>query len=182
MSVKGENKFSVATLAVTAVMIAVVAVLTFAVQIPIPATGGYIHFGDVGVFFAAFAFGPVVGAIVGGVGCAIADILSGYASWAPLTLVAHGLQGLLAGYVGYKKGVGGMIVAWAIGAVVLIAVYFLGEWFIYGLRFAGAMAEVGPNFIQMIVGGVLGIPLVLAIRKAYPPVDRIGVGKTWTEE
>jgi len=175
------GKITVTTLAVIAVMVAVVAVLTFAVQIPIPATGGYIHFGDVGVYFAAFAFGPIVGAIAGGVGCAIADIMSGYAIWAPITLVAHGLQGFLAGYFGYKKGLVGMIVGWAIGSIALILVYFVGEWFIYGLGFAGALAEVGPNFIQMAVGGLIGIPLVLAIRKAYPPIDRMGMGRTWTE-
>lgn len=170
------------TLAIIAVMVAVTAVLTFAVQMPVPATGGYIHFGDVGVFFAAFAFGPVVGAIAGGVGCAIADLLSGYASWAPLTLFAHGLQGLLAGYLGYRKGVVGMVVGWAIGAVVLLAVYFLGEWFVYGLGYAGALAEIGANFIQMAVGGLIGIPLVLAVRRAYPPIDRMGLGQTWKAE
>ncbi len=175
------RRFTVTTLAVVAVMIAIVAVLTFAVQIPIPATGGYIHFGDVGVFFTAFAFGPVFGAIAGGVGCAIADIISGYAAWAPLTLIAHGLQGFLAAYFGYRKGLVGMIVGWAIGAIVLIAVYFLGEWFIYGLGFAGAMAEVVPNVLQMVVGGVIAVPLVLAIRRAYPPIDRIGSGESWTE-
>lgn len=175
------GKITVTTLAVIAVMVAVVAVLTFAVQIPIPATGGYIHFGDAGVYFAAFAFGPIVGAIAGGVGCAIADIMSGYAIWAPITLVAHGMQGFLAGYFGYKKGLVGMIVGWAIGSIALILVYFVGEWFIYGLGFAGALAEVGPNFIQMAVGGLIGIPLVLAIRKAYPPIDRMGMGRTWTE-
>ncbi len=175
------GKFTVTSLAVTAVMVAVVAVLTFAVQIPIPATGGYIHFGDVGVYFSAFAFGPIIGSIAGGLGCAIADILSGYASWAPLTLVAHGLQGLLAGYFGWKRGLVGMIVGWAIGSLAMIAIYFLGEWFIYGLGYAGALAEIGPNLIQNVVGGVLGIPLVLAVRKAYPPIDRIGLGKTWQE-
>jgi uncharacterized membrane protein len=173
---------SPAVLAVVAVMVAVTAVLTFAVQIPIPATGGYIHFGDVGVFFASFAFGPWVGLVAGGVGCAIADLISGYAAWAPLTLVAHGLQGLLAGYLGHRKGPAGMIVGWALGAVVLIAVYFLGEWFIYGLGYAGALAEVGPNFVQMAVGGLIGIPLVLAVRRAYPPVDRMGLGQPWKAE
>jgi uncharacterized membrane protein len=174
-------KFSVSTLAIIAVMVAVVAVLTFAVQIPIPATGGYIHFGDAGVYFSAFAFGPIIGTIAGGLGCAIADILSGYASWAPLTLIAHGLQGFLAGYFGFRKGLVGMIAGWAVGSLALIAVYFLGEWLVYGLGFAGAVAEVVPNLIQVLVGGVIGIPLVLAVRKAYPPIDRIGMGATWSE-
>jgi uncharacterized membrane protein len=171
----------VTTLAVIAIMVAVVAVLTFAVQIPIPATGGYVHFGDVGVYFSALALGPIIGAIAGGVGCAVADIVSGYAVWAPLTLIAHGLQGLLAGYFGYKRGLTGMIVGWAIGSIALIAVYFFGEWFIYGLGLAGALAEVGPNFVQVLVGGLIGVPLVLAIRRAYPPIDRVGMGQTWSE-
>jgi uncharacterized membrane protein len=176
-----SKKLDAQTIAVSAVMIAVVAVLTRAVQIPIPATGGYIHFGDVGVFFTAFAFGPIIGFLGGGVGCAIADIFSPYPVWAPLTLVAHGLQGLVACYFGKGKGLVGMIVAWAVGSIVLIAGYFLGEWFFYGLGYGGALGEVGPNFIQEVVGGLLGIPLVLAIRRAYPPVERIGLGRVWEE-
>jgi energy-coupling factor transport system substrate-specific component len=163
-------------------MIAVVAVLTSAVRVPIPATAGYIHLGDIGVFFTAFAFGPWIGGIVGGVGCAIADIVGGYANYAPLTLVAHGLQGLIAGYLGYKKGFTGMIIGWFFGAIALIVGYFLGEMFVYGLDVAPALAEVIPNLIQMVVGGVIGIPLVLAIRKAYPPIDRMGTGKNWSGE
>jgi uncharacterized membrane protein len=153
-----------AIIATMAVMTAVIAVLTAVVQIPLPATGGYIHFGDAGVYFAAFAFGPVVGLVGGGVGCAVADILSGYASWAPLTLVAHGLQGLIAGYFGKGKGLTHMLIGWGLGSLVLIA------------------AEVGPNFVQEAVGGLIGIPLVLAVRRAYPPIDRIGLGRTWEEE
>lgn len=170
-----------AIIAIMAIMTAVVAVLTFAVQIPIPATGGYIHLGDAGVYFAAIAFGPVVGMVGGGLGTALADILSGYAAWAPLTLVAHGLQGLIAGYFGKGKGLTHMLVGWGLGSLALIATYFLGEWFLYGLGYGGALAEVGANFIQEVVGGLIGIPLVLALRRAYPPINRIGLGKTWEE-
>jgi energy-coupling factor transport system substrate-specific component len=163
-------------------MIAVVAVLTFAVQVPIPATGGYVHLGDAGVFFSALAFGPWIGGVAGGVGCAIADILSGYATWAPLTLLAHGLQGVVAGILGHRKGIPGLIVGWVLGGAALVAIYFLGEWFFYGLGLAGAAAEIVPNLIQVGVGGIVGIPLLLAVRKAYPPIERIGQSQTWTEE
>ena len=170
-----------AIIAIMAVMTAIIAVLTFVVQFPIPATGGYIHFGDAGVYFTSLAFGPVVGLVGGGLGCAVADILGGYASWAPLTLVAHGLQGLIAGYFGKGKGLTHMLFGWGLGSLALIATYFLGEWFLYGLGYGGALAEIGPNFMQEIVGGLIGIPLVLAVRRAYPPIDRIGLGRTWEE-
>jgi energy-coupling factor transport system substrate-specific component len=177
-----KQTLNATVIAILAVMIAVIAVLTWAVRIPIPATGGYIHFGDVGVYFASFAFGPVVGLVGGGLGCAVADVFSGYASWAPLTLVAHGLQGLIAGYFGKGKGMTHMLIGWGLGSVALIATYFLGEWFMYGLGYGGALAEVGPNFIQEAVGGLIGIPLVLAVRRAYPPIARIGLGRTWEED
>ena len=38
------------------------------------------------------------------------------------------------------------------------------------------------NAFQALLGAVVGIPLVLAVRKAYPPIDRIGQRSQWTEE
>jgi uncharacterized membrane protein len=178
-----KGSFSVTMLAVTAVMIAVVAVATgFLPRVPIPGTGGYVHLGDIFVFFSAFAFGPVIGAIAGGVGCGLADVLGGYAVWAPLTLIAHGVQGFVAGYFGKGKNSGGLVLAWVLGALCLVGLYFLGELLpVYG-GFAGAVTEVIPNIMQAVAGGVVGIPLVLLIREVYPPIERIGVGKTWQEE
>ena len=178
-----NGKFNATTLAVIAVMIAVVTVATgFLPRVPIPGTGGYVHLGDIFVFFSAFAFGPVIGAIAGGIGCGLADVLGGWAVWAPLTLIAHGVQGYVAGYFGKGKEIGGLIVAWALGAVCLVGLYFLGELLpVYG-GFAGAVTEIIPNIMQALAGGIVGIPLVLLIRKAYPPIEQIGVGKTWREE
>ena len=169
-------------LTITAVMIAMVTVATgFLPRVPIPGTGGYVHMGDILVFFAAFTFGPVTGAVAGGVGCALADLLGGYGVWAPLTLIAHGVQGLVAGYLGKGKGTGGLIVAWAAGAFCLVGLYFLGELLpVYG-GLAGATTEVVPNIMQAAAGGVVGIPLTLLIRRAYPPVERIGERPIWKE-
>ena len=65
--------------------------------------------------FVALAFGPVVGLVAAGIGAAIADLALGYGSFAPLTLIAHGSLGFLAGHLGWKKGWGGMIVGWIVG-------------------------------------------------------------------
>ena len=50
-----RKPFDPRMLAIVAVMTAVVFVLTVVIQIPTPAKG-YIHLGDAGVFFSAFAF------------------------------------------------------------------------------------------------------------------------------
>jgi hypothetical protein len=35
--------------------------------------------------------------------------------------------------------------------------------------------------MQNVAGALVGIPLVYLVRKAYPPIDQIGFGKTWKE-
>jgi len=172
---------SALTLTITAVMIAVTAVFTIMARVPIPATQGYFNLSDVAIYFSAFAFGPLLGGVIGGVGAAIADLLAGFPQWALLTLLAHGLEGLVAGWLGRDKGVPGLILAWAAGALVMMAVYFLGE----GLILSGwgpALVELPVNLLQNVVGGVIGIPLFLAVRKAYPPLSRIGREVSWREE
>lgn len=168
-------------IAIAAIMIAVTAVFTILVRVPIPATQGYFNFSDVAVYFSAFAFGPVLGLIAGGVGTAIADLIGGFPQWAVLTLLAHGLQGLVAGLLGRGKNLPGLIVAWLAGALVMMAIYFLGE----GLILTGwgpALVELPANLLQNVVGALVGIPLFYAVRKAYPPVTRMGKKSTWREE
>jgi len=80
-------------------MIALVFVTTFSVKIPIPFTQGYIHAGDSMIFIAAILLGWKYGALAGGVGSALADILGGYANWAIPTLVIKTLMGALVGWI-----------------------------------------------------------------------------------
>ncbi|HHX65104.1 MAG TPA: ECF transporter S component, partial [Chloroflexi bacterium] len=120
------NKMRPILIAVMAVMIAVTAVFTMLVRVPIPATQGYFNFSDVAVYFSAFTFGPLVGLVAGGVGTAIADLLGGYAQWAPLTLFAHGLQGWIAGLLAVRRGVPGLVLGWLVGTVVMVGLYLVG--------------------------------------------------------
>ena len=85
-------------------MAALVAVATFLIQIPIPATDGYLNFGDIMIFVSALTFGPVVGGFAGGVGSAISDVASGYAStYAPFTLIIKGSEGFIAGLISNRN-------------------------------------------------------------------------------
>jgi uncharacterized membrane protein len=163
---------NVQRIALTAVCIAIVTVLVAIVPVPIPATGGFTHPGAIAEIFVAVAFGPIIGGIAAGVGAAIADLVLGYGSFAPLTLVAHGSLGLLAGYLGWRKGWQGMLVGWIVGGLALVAVYFLGEATLYGFGLAGALAELPVNLFQVGLGA-LGLVLYELVRRAYPQIDQL---------
>ena len=89
-------------IAVIAVMAAVITVLP-----PWPCAcrsghaGLYQLFGR-GDLFASLAFGPWIGFIASGVGTALADLI-GYPATAPLTFFAHGLEGLVAGWIAWRS-------------------------------------------------------------------------------
>lgn len=160
--------------AITAVLTAVTFVLTRMIQIPTPAKG-YIHLGDAAIFFTAFAFGPLVGGIAGGLGTALADITSGYAQWAIFSFLVHGLQGWLVGAMVHRlNGEAGRpswyraLLAVGAGSLVVVAGYFIAGIILMGL--GAAAAEIPANIIQALSGGLIGAPLYFAVRQAYPPL------------
>ena len=153
-------------------MTAIVFVLTRVIQVPTPVVG-YIHLGEVGIFFSALAFGPLVGAVAGGVGTALADLTSPYAQWAIYSLIVHGLEGWLVGWISRRlRGTGGSIAAIVVGGLVVVAGYLLAGTILIG--FGAALAEVPLNVVQVAAGGVVAIPLYAAVRRAYPPILRFG--------
>lgn len=166
-------------LVVLAALIALIAVLTALIRVPIAPTRGYIHLGDVGVYFAAFAFGPAMGFLAGGLGTGLADVLGGYAHWAPLSFLFHGFQGLVAAYIGYHKDTRRQVIGWLAGSLIMIGGYFLAEVILYGV--GPAAVELPGNSLQAIAGGVIAIPLVAAIRRAWPPIDALGQPRTWKD-
>jgi uncharacterized membrane protein len=143
----------------TALMAALIFVLTTMPRIPVPATGGYIHLGDAGIAFAAVAFGPWVAMAAGGLGTALADLL-GFPQWAIFSLIVHGLQGLAMGAI-LRRGL-----SWPramLATVVSIGIIVGGA--------AVAVLEIVPNVIQALSGGLIGLPLYWAVRRAYPPLE-----------
>lgn len=157
------------TLATTAIMTALVLGLTL-VHITTTPTGGYIHFGDIALYFAAFAFGPWAGLVAGGLGTALADVLGGYASFAPLTLIVHGLQGFVAGLIAYKsKSPWRLGLGILVGGLILVGGYFAGEVMFPQLfgGFAAALGEAPGNAVQGLFG-VLGAVIYVAVARAYP--------------
>ena len=153
----------------TALMAAVVFVLTVIPRIPVPATGGYIHLGDAGIAFAACSFDPLVAAVAGGLGTALADLM-GFPQWAIFSLVIHGIQGYVMGLLLRRRVTWRQAVLAALSSIVIV----VGGYFVAGTILespAVALLEIVPNTIQALSGAVIGLPLYLAVRKAYPALD-----------
>ena len=167
-----RKAFDPRALAMTAVMTAIVFVLTRLVQVPTPAKG-YIHLGDAGVFFSAFAFGPWVGAVAGGLGTGLADITSGYLLWAPFTFLIHGAQGWVVGWTSERwAGVRGLVLSTLLGGAIVVIGYLLAGIYLSGV--GAALGELPLNIIQVLAGALVGVPLFAAVRQAYPPITRLG--------
>ena len=56
---------------------AIICVATYIVQIPMPATGGYVNLGDCFVLTAGMMLGAGYGALAAGLGSALEDMLAG---------------------------------------------------------------------------------------------------------
>jgi uncharacterized membrane protein len=164
-----ENRFSKITATLMGVMAALVAVTTFAVQIPIPATNGYLNFGDIMIFVSALTFGPLIGGFAGGVGSAISDVLGGYANYAPYTLVIKGVEGVIAGLISNRISYRRDVLAVIIAGAEMISGYFLAEFFPLQHGWA-ALGEVPLNILQIVAGGLVGLPIALIIRKRLPEI------------
>ena len=134
---------------------------TFLIKIPIPLGFGYVHLGDAFVLLSAFILGPIWGTAAAGVGSAMADVFSGYALYAPATLIIKSAMALLAWLVrhavfkAFKKHFVAELLGGIVGAVIMPLGYFLFETVLYSA--AGALVGVPWNFFQGGVGILLSV-------------------------
>ncbi|HHV74013.1 MAG TPA: ECF transporter S component [Thermoanaerobacterium sp.] len=148
-----------------ALMTALIAVGTMVIQIPTPYTKGYINIGDSFIFLSATILGPFAGFVSGGIGSALADLLSGYAVWAPWTLAIKGLEGLIVAVLLKKedKSFIVQIAVFALAASWMVLGYYIGGAFMYGSK--AALADVPGNILQGIGSVIIGSVLVASLSK-----------------
>lgn len=158
------KKLSTQKLTLIAMFIALTTIATMVIQIPIPATKGYLNIGDTLLICAGLLLGKTVGGIVGGIGSALADLLSGYAFYAPITLVVKGLEGYLAGTLNEKTKLPPVVSAILAGLVMAIG-YLLAEGIIL-YNFPTALASFVPNILQGVAGAVLATILYPVLKSA----------------
>ena len=149
-----------------ALFTALTTVATLVIQIPSPGNG-YVNLGDCMVLLSAWVLGPVGGAAAGGLGSMLADLMTGYAYYAPGTLVIKGAMALTAGLI-FRALTGGTVAspralaARAAGGVaaeaIMVAGYFGYAALLLGSGL-GAAASIPGNLIQ----GAFGLVTSLAL-------------------
>ena len=160
----------------TALFAALICAATVTVQIPVPATHGYVNLGDCFVILAGVFLGPLCGALAGGFGSALSDIIFGYTAYAPATLMIKALMALTAGIITRKfKSRHGIILGALPAEIIMTGGYLLYESVI--LRYGrAAFAEIPMNLIQGAAGMIVSYLLYSAIYKSEK-LKRILSGK-----
>lgn len=164
-------KMTTKELCIQGLLTALVTVCTMVFQIPVSATQGYIHLGDSMILLIGVFFGWRYGMVAGGVGSALADLLSGYAHWAPFTLIIKGVMGLIIGLVsdfaGRQEKFFTMrnFLASVAGIAWMVFGYFIGGGILKS-SFAVAATSIPENMVQGIAGAVIFFVVGTAFYKA----------------
>jgi uncharacterized membrane protein len=184
------NKEKTTKIILTGLMMAMIVAATMLIVIPVPFGNGYIHLGDAIIFLSVLILGWKHGAVAAGAGSAMADLLLGFAVWAPWTLVIKGIMGAVMGLFIQKamrkpgKSILGVPLYQLFGMVLagffMAAGYYVAEGVIYG-NFLAAALGIPWNIVQFGVGMVIASILAAALYKTpakqfftYQPVPAAG--------
>ncbi len=168
---KTSTKDNLLKICVTAMFAALICVATMLIQIPSP-LNGYVNFGDCFILIAAWVLGPVYGFAAGGIGSALADLITGYVHYVPGTLVIKGLIAVAAALICRallkkvtKFPTAAYIVSSLVGEMIMVGGYYLYAALLLGKSFAGAAASVPGNLIQGAFGMICGVVIIRIIAR-----------------
>jgi len=152
-----------------AIALVFVATLLLNIKLPITANGGLVHLGTAMLFIISMLFGPKKGAIAGALGMGLFDLVSGWTLWAPITFLARGLQGYIVGKIAWSNGRNGdsktlNLIAAIVSIPVMLGGYYIGEAIIFSSWIIPA-ASIPGNIVQNVVGLLVAIPAVIALKK-----------------
>ena len=151
------------SMVMAAVMAALTYVATTVIKIPAP-TGGYVHIGDGLVLLCGWILGPWWGGAAAGIGSMLVDLLGGYMSFVPGTLIIKFLDAMAAALI--VKALGRKTYSYVVG-------YFVYEALALQLGMgaaAGVLAHVGQGAVGLVIALVL-----MALLKGSKALDKLAV-------
>ena len=147
------------SMVMAAVMAALTYVATTVIKIPAP-TGGYVHIGDGLVLLCGWILGPWWGGAAAGIGSMLVDLLGGYMSFVPGTLIIKFLDAMAAALI--VKALGRKTYSYVVGGLageaIMVAGYFVYEALALQLGMgaaAGVLANVGQGAVGLVIALVL---------------------------
>ena len=152
---------------ISAMFASLICVATMVIKIPSP-LHGYINLGDAFVLLAGWCISPLYAFLAAGIGSGLADLLSGYALYAPATFLIKGIMAIIAFY-GFKvisskaNKIISRITSGVMAEVFMILGYFSFEGILYG--FVPSIVNIPPNAVQGLAGIIIGVILVNIFNK-----------------
>lgn len=160
------NKTNVRRLVTAALFAALICIATMVFAIPLPG-GGFANLGDCFVIVGGIMLGTPLGALAAAIGSALADLLKGYAAYAPATFVIKGIMALAAYAVfalrGKKTDVPTVVLSSVCAEIVMVGGYYIYECFALGAKTAAI--DVPGNCGQAVVGIIAAVIIAAVIGK-----------------
>lgn len=156
------KKQSVKQMCLAATFTAIVFVLTAYLQIP--SHSGYIHIGDAFIMLSACILPTPYAVFVGAGGAMLADCLTGYALWAPASVIIKALTALM--FTHKKEKIINLrnLLALIPSFILCIGGYYLYEAFISG-NFIAPLSGMLGSLMQSLLSGILFVVLGVAFDK-----------------
>ena len=147
---------------ISGILSALVFVIT--AYLHIPTYNGYVHCGDGLIFLAACVLPMPYSIIVGALGAMLADLLTGFAIWAPGSMIIKGLLALLFTCKSNKILTKRNLVMLLPAALISTAGYYIYEALITG-SFIASLSGIPGSIIQAVASSILFVVAGLAMDK-----------------
>lgn len=147
----------------TGVFAAAIFVTTYLIKVPVPS--GYIHLGDALIYVSAGLLGGPWAMLAGAIGAGIADIVGGYAMYAPATIIIKALL-VVPFMLVYKKN-NKLFSFKSVLMTIVAGIITVGGYYIADLIIdkAFALADIPGNVIQAVGSAVVFAVLAFALDK-----------------
>ena len=187
-----RSKNPTVNLALTGLMGALVFVATqfFKIEIPVAGDRTMIGFANVFCILSGLLLGPLYGGLAAGIGSGVFDLVGGWASSAPVTLVTKFAMAFLCGLVAWGGDKSGKklsrAVAGAVSGSLFYCVLYLGYSYLKEALVGDAArtaqlilaTKLGATLTNAAVADLIAVPLYFAVRRAlersFPTVSRRG--------
>ncbi|MBO5898976.1 MAG: ECF transporter S component [Clostridia bacterium] len=160
-------------LVTSAMFAALIYISTCFVQIPNPASGGYVHPGDALCLLAAWLLPLPWGIAASAIGTMLADLLSGYAAYALPSFIIKAivpfvagllLRALWRGELTLKRTLIPCLISGVAGEIFMVGGYFLLNAVIWGNGWSAAVSIL-PDTMQALFGIVVATVLFCPLKR-----------------